>query len=153
VPRAERRVLILRAGVGPARTHSRTEVARITHQRRARVIRLERRGLRRLRALGRAGACQDVAATSAAAPVPTGSALPPGGPPAGRGGVLAEHHSSDSKGGGSEEGQSSLPGAQLSIGRPSGTPGGSSFDLALVLAPLAVLAFLLVITREIRRAS
>jgi hypothetical protein len=40
VPRAERRVLTLRAGVGAAPTRSRTEVARITHLRRARVITL-----------------------------------------------------------------------------------------------------------------
>ena len=59
VPRAERRVLTLRAGVGAARTHSRTEVARITHLRRTRVITLERRGLRHLHALGRTGACQE----------------------------------------------------------------------------------------------
>ena len=45
------------------------------------------------------------------------------------------------------------PTAQLSISRPPATPGGGSFDLALVLAPLAVLAFLLVVTREVRRAG
>jgi hypothetical protein len=150
VPRAERRVLSLRAGIGAARTHSRTEVARITHLRRARVIRLERRGLRRLHALARAGACQDTEATSAMAPAGTGTALPPGSTPGGRGAVLAEHHSSDSEDGGSE-GQRK-PNAELSISRPSGIPGGGSFDLALVLAPLAVLAFLLVMTREVRRA-
>jgi outer membrane biosynthesis protein TonB len=152
VPRAERRVLALRAGVGRARPHSRTEVAHITHLRRARVIRLERRGLRRLHALSRAGACQDAESSSAVAPAGTTSALPTGSPPAGRGGVLAEHHSSASKDGGAQ-GQRTPPTAQLSISRPPGTPGGSSFDLALVLAPLAVLAFLLVITREIRRTG
>jgi hypothetical protein len=150
VPRAERRVLTLRAGVGAARTHSRTEVARITHLRRARVIKLERRGLRRLHALGRAGACQDTAATSAIAPTGTGTALPPGSAPGGRGAVLAEHHANHSKNGGSQ-GQRK-PNAELSISRPSGIPGGGSFDLALVLAPLAVLAFLLVTMREVRRA-
>ena len=150
IPRAERRVLTLRAGVGAARTHSRTEVARITHLRRARVIKLERRGLRRLHALARAGACQDADATSAAVQAGTpGTALPPGGTPGGRGAVLAEHHSADSKDGGSR-GQQSKPNAELSISRPSGIPGDGSLDLALVLAPLAVLAFLLVVTREAR---
>ena len=152
VPRAERRVLALRAGVGRARPHSRTEVARITHLRRARVVRLERRGLRRLHALGRAGACQDAESGSAVPAPSTTSTLPTGSPPAGRSGVLAEHHSSASKDGGSH-GQRKPPTAELSISRPSGTPGGGSFDLALVIAPLAVLAFLLVITREVRRAS
>ena len=44
VPRSERRVLSLRAGVGRLRPHPRSEVARITHLRRARVVMLERRG-------------------------------------------------------------------------------------------------------------
>jgi hypothetical protein len=149
MPRAERRVLTLRAGVGAARTHSRTEVARIMHLRRARVIRLERRGLRRLGALGRAGACQDAQATFATAPAGTGAALPAGSPPSGRGAVLAEHHSRGSKAGGAQGHRK--PTAELAISRPAGIPGGDSFDLALVLAPLAVLAFLLVMTRELRR--
>lgn len=149
VPRAERRVLTLRAGVGAARTHSRTEVARITHLRRARVIKLELRGLRRLHALARAGACQDIEATSMAAATGTGTTLPPGSTPGGRGSVLAEHRSSDSKDGGSKAQRN--PEAELSISHPADLSGGGSFDLALVLAPLAVLAFLLVLTREIRR--
>jgi hypothetical protein len=151
VPRAERRVLMLRAGVGTAKTHSRTEVARITHLRRARVITLERRGLRRLHALGRAGACQDTQATSATATAGDGGALPPGSTPSGRGAVLAEHHSSDGKSGGSQG--HAKPSAELSISRPLRIPGegGGSFDLALVLAPLAVFTFVLVTMREVRR--
>ena len=158
VPRSERRVLALRAGVGRARPHSRTEVARITHLKRKRVVTLERRGLRRLRALARAGVCGGAGGSSTAAAMPpgTGTALPPGGGPSGdRGAVRAEHHSSaPSKdgAGGEAEGERKRPTAELSISRPL-PPGGDSFDLALVLAPLAVLAFLLVITREIRRAG
>jgi hypothetical protein len=158
VPRSERRVLALRAGVGTARPHSRTEVARITHLKRKRVVTLERRGLRRLRALARAGACAPAGGSSATAAMApgTGTALPPAGGASGdRGVVLAEHHSSaPSKDGASAEGESERkrPTAELSISRPL-APGGDSFDLALVLAPLAVLAFLLVITREIRRAG
>ena len=88
----------------------------------------------------------------------TGTALPPAGGASGdRGAVLAEHHSSapSKDGAGAEgegEGERKRPTAELSISRPS-APGGDSFDLALVLAPLAILAFLLVITREIRRAG
>jgi DNA-binding CsgD family transcriptional regulator len=156
VPRSERRVLGLRAGVGRLRPHTRTEVARIAHIKRARVITLERRGLRRLRALNRAGACQDAGATTTTAVTAapgTGTLIPPAGTSGDRGAVLAEHHSSaDSKGSGA---QGKPERAELSISRPapSGPGGGGSFDLALVLAPLAVLAFLLVITREVRRAG
>jgi hypothetical protein len=154
VPRSERRVLSLRAGVGRLRPHTRSEVARITHLRRARVITLERRGLRRLRALNRAGACQDAAApaTAVTAAPGTGTALPPAGGAGQRGAVLAEHHSSVASRDGDSQGKPEQ--AELSISRPStGGPRGGSFDLALVLGPLALLAFLLVITREVRRTS
>jgi hypothetical protein len=155
VPRSERRVLSLRAGVGRLRAHTRSEVARITHLRRARVIELERRGLRRLRALNRAGACQEGgAATTAMTVAPgtgTGTPAPPAGTSGDRSAVLAEHHSGASQDSGT---QGKPERAELSISRPSTSgPGGSSFDLALVLGPLAFLAFLLVITREVRRAG
>jgi hypothetical protein len=65
--------------------------------------------------------------------------------------VLAEHRSSRESENGGAQGHRP-PTAELSISRPS-APGDDSFDLALVLAPLAVLAFLLVITREVRRAG
>jgi hypothetical protein len=155
VPRSERRVLSLRAGVGRLRAHTRGEVARITHLRRARVIKLERRGLRRLRALNRAGVCQDAgAATTAMTVAPgtgTGTPAPPAGTSGDRSAVLAEHHSGASKDSGS---QGKPERAELSITRPSTSgPRGSSFDVALVLGPLALLAFLLVITREVRRTG
>ena len=154
VPRSERRVLSLRAGVGRLRPHTRSEVARITHLRRARVVKLERRGLRRLRALDRAGACQDAgASTTAMTAAPgTGTPLPPAGTSGQRGAVLAEHHSSAASKDSGSQGKPER--AELSISRPAtGVPGGSSFDLALVLGPLAFLAFLLVITREVRRTG
>ena len=136
VPRAERRVLTLRAGVGAARTHSRTEVARITHLRRTRVITLERRGLRRLHALGRAGACQD-----ADADVRGGAGGRPArrclraSTPGGRGAVLAEHHSSDSKDGGAH-GHSASPTPSSRSAVPRASPATAGFDLTLVFAPL-----------------
>jgi hypothetical protein len=100
----ERRVLALRAGVGEQRPHSRAAVARITGWPRSRVLRLERQGLRRLRALGTcstvagaglsapaggAGGPRQLAATVAAA----GTAPAPQSPPK----VLGEHRSGGSK--------------------------------------------------------
>ena len=78
--------------------------------------------------------------------------MPPASGSGQRSAVLAEHHSSaTSKDSGS---QGKPERAELSISRPSTSgPGGSSFDLALVLGPLAFLAFLLVITREVRRTG
>ena len=148
-------MLSLRAGVGRLRPHTRSEVARITHLRRARVIKLERRGLSRLRALNRAGARQDADAptTTAVTAAPgTGTPVPPAGGSGQRSGVLAEHHSSASSKDGGSQGKPER--AELSISRPATSgPAGTSFDLALVLGPLAFLAFLLVITREVRRTS
>lgn len=152
VPRSERRVLSLRAGVGRLRPHTRSEVARITHLRRARVITLERRGLSRLRALNRAGACPDAdTPTTAMTAVPgTGTPVAPASGSGGRSAVRAEHHSSAASKHSGSQGKPER--AELSISRPSTSgPSGSAFDLALILGPLAFLAFLLVITREIRR--
>src|SRR5262249_59473892 len=88
VPRSERRVVTLRAGVGIGHTRSRADVARITGLRRARVTSLEHRGLRRLRALERAGACAPAATSSTVAPG-TMATLPVSGgsPPAQQGGA------------------------------------------------------------------
>jgi hypothetical protein len=155
VPRAERRVLTLRAGIGIARTRSRAEVARITGLHRARVARLERRGLRQLRALGRAGGCavSSGGAETAFAGVPAGGSTHSGGP-AGRGGVLAERGSDASPTPTSHEAESaSRPKANLPIARPELGGAGDEFDLAIVFIPLAVLAFVLVMIREARRTS
>jgi hypothetical protein len=156
VPRSERRVLTLRAGVGIAHTRSRAQVARITGLRRARVAVLERRGLRHLRALGRDGACAiptGAAQTTIAAPAVGG---PPaaGGQPAGRGGVLAEHKSGDDsrdKGSGASSEQSAV----LPIARPESAPGGGGtpMDLTIIIVPIALATFALVLFRELRRQS
>ncbi|MEA2132666.1 MAG: hypothetical protein QOC68_575 [Solirubrobacteraceae bacterium] len=58
LPRAERRVLTLRAGLGRERPHTRRRVAQILRVSTRRVSRLERRGVRRLRGLERAGHCK-----------------------------------------------------------------------------------------------
>lgn len=151
IPRSERRVLTLRAGVGSSRAHSRTEVARITHLRRARVITLERRGLRRLHTLGRTGTCEDAQTASAAAPVATAATPPTGSAPDGRGAVPAEHQVSDSKAAGAQAHHK--PTAELAISRPAIAPGTSGFDLTLVFAALGLLAFVFVVTREVKRTD
>jgi hypothetical protein len=155
VPRAERRVLVLRAGIGIARTRSRAEVARMTGLQRARVARLERRGLRQLRALGRAGACavSSGGAESAFAGAPLAGSTRSGGP-AGRGGVLAERGADINRTPTTEqEAQStSRPTANLPIARPD-ISSRDDFDLAIVFIPLAVLAFVLVMIREARRTT
>jgi hypothetical protein len=156
VPRAERRVLVLRAGIGIARTRSRAQVARITGLRRTSVARLERRGLRRLRALARTGACAALAPAAI-------SALPVSGPPPGGGGlvprgqVLPEHRSGTSPSGPRTGGKNAHQSTELPLARPGGArapqPGGSSFDLAFVYVPLALLVFALLLAREVRRTG
>jgi hypothetical protein len=152
VPRAERRVLTLRAGVGVARAHSRSEVARITHLRRARVVTLERRGLRRLHALDRAGACQDARqATPSGAPASTAVTPPPGSAAAGPGALPVGQHAGDSNTGAAQGHRT--PTAELSVGRPPSNLGSGGSDLTIVLASLAVFAFVLAVTREVKRAA
>jgi hypothetical protein len=151
VPRAERRVLVLRAGVGIAHTRSRARVARITGLRRARVVLLERRGLRHLRALGRAGACAAPdggnPAVRARAPV---AASPERGGPTGRGGVRAQRESATSRPARSAHSGSSKE-AELPLGRPALSNGGPSIDFLLVLIPLALIATAVGLAVEIRR--
>ena len=72
--RLERRVLVLRAGIGAGPARSRARVARRLDVNVRRVARTERRGLRALHGLARAGRCgaADAADGQAAAGVPTG---------------------------------------------------------------------------------
>ena len=67
---AERRVLVLRSGLGPRPARSRARVARALGVSARRVARLERRGLRRLRGLARDGC----GGATAPAPATTGYA-------------------------------------------------------------------------------
>ena len=57
LPALERRVLVLRSGLGPRHPRSRARVGRALELSDRRVARLERRGLRRLRGLARGGRC------------------------------------------------------------------------------------------------
>jgi hypothetical protein len=158
VPRLERRVLVLRAGVGIAHTRSRAQVARITGLRRARVARLERRGLRKLRALARSGACPIATGadhTTILAP-PTFSGPPAsGGQTAGRGEVLAEHKSGGDQPGKRPSGANSEQSAALPIARPQSGPGGggSPMDLTIIIVPVALATFAFVLFRELRRQT
>jgi Sigma-70, region 4 len=70
---AQRRVLVLRAGVGEASPRTRQGVARALDIRVQRVRRIERRGLRRARELDRADACGAAVAGGAAPVISTGS--------------------------------------------------------------------------------
>jgi hypothetical protein len=76
LPQGERRVLLLRAGVGRRPVLSRAQVGERLHASVRRVARLERRGLRRLRTLDRNEGC-------GAAPIPHGAgfAARSAGPP------------------------------------------------------------------------
>jgi hypothetical protein len=97
LPRAERRVLLLRAGIGIGHVRTRRQVARIAHMRPSTVARLERRGLEQLRVLGRSGGC---ATSGNPSPLAAGMAAAGGTPSSGavagnpdRTDVLAEHRS------------------------------------------------------------
>ena len=72
--RRGRRVLVLRAGIGPLPALSRRAVAERLDAGVGRVARSERRALRELRGAARAGRCGGAADTAIVAPAPAGSA-------------------------------------------------------------------------------
>jgi hypothetical protein len=78
--RGQRAVLVRRAGVGPLRPRSRYVVAHRLDMRPSRVARLERSGMRRLRAASQNGCGGEAAAVApAGAPAFPGSPSPPAG--------------------------------------------------------------------------
>jgi hypothetical protein len=97
----ERKVLLLRAGLGAKRTSTRRRVARLLDLKAQRVRRVELSGLRRLRALGRNGSCGGVrpagggASVPAAVPVLWTNPTAGLGLPLGRSEVKGEQDSSD----------------------------------------------------------
>jgi hypothetical protein len=147
LPREQRRVLVLRAGVGPRPGLSRSQVARRLGLGVAQTRRIERRALRRLGALDGAGRCvagggavtSGALLASAAFGLSNGSVSRPadGGRP--RGGVEGV---SDS--GGRDDGGSAL-GAAL----PSPLGRGSDWTLLLLLTVAALVVLLM--RRELRR--
>jgi len=145
----QRRVLVLRTGLGSARPHSRRGVARLLDLRVQRVARIERRGVREARHLSRAGAC------SGAATPNTPTALAAGGSSAGgdggggglvpepdKGRVAGESAVSDSStGSGDARGESAtqLP-PPLSGGGSGRDAGGVSLAIGITLILLALVA-------------
>jgi hypothetical protein len=148
-------VLVLRAGLEIGHVRSRREVARLTHLRTARVARLERRGLRQLRTLGRQGLCSTVrreppdpgAATAAAI-----TSMPPAGgsqgstPATATPHILAEHPSGGAR-------PKPKPTGAAETGPPSigpGSGGGSGYDLSYPLLALTLALFAVAVIRELR---
>jgi hypothetical protein len=144
----QRRVLVLRAGVGARAPRSRRRVASRLHVTVRRVARVERAGMRRLRTLQRTNSCAaapagtaGVVARGGLAPV-SGSGTGPGTPaapthaPSG-GGSSSEGNSSDGgPGGGSRQGI----GGQFATSPPGplgSDDGGPSPVIPIVLAALA----------------
>ena len=156
-------MLVLRAGIGRARPHSRRAVARRLDLRVRRVRRLERRGLHTARALARQGACTGGSSGGGAT---SGTALASGGggalippPPVPErvgGGAQANGGggSSSGDGSGSSSGDSSgsssgdvLGESQTQLPPPIDTgpghrvdPGGLSLGIGIGLILLALLA-------------
>jgi hypothetical protein len=152
LPKAQKRVLLLRAGVGIDHPRTRAEVSRMTGMSIKRIRRLEHRGLRELRSLGAGGHCGRVAAT--------GLGLVPGGPVA----MLPTAAPAASPAGAAVGAHSEVLGQHKSGGStfasPVATPvlhfldrvrGGNALDLTMIIVPLALLAFLGLVVRETRR--
>jgi hypothetical protein len=156
VPRKERRVLELRAGVGSADTHSRAEVARLTGLRRSSVARLERRGLKRLRTLANGGTCAGatrVTPTTTATPTAAVGSTAPGANAGAdqHSGILTvhkTHHSADSKA--SDDHQSAI---EAAIERPVIQAMGHTLDLGPLLVAFALGGLLYFVVREVRRTA
>jgi hypothetical protein len=149
--RLERRVLVLRAGVGAGPPRTRSRVARRLDLSTRRVTRLEHRGVHRLRSLAGAGRCGAAALSGAArvadgAPiatvVPGLKALLEAGPPADRTEVKAKRQSSGGQGPG--EAATDIKEQWLAA------PAGVSILLTLLLIA-SCLGFLAVTARAVRR--
>ena len=149
LPRAERRVLSLRAGVGIDHVRSRAEVVRITGLKRTRVVAIERSGMKRLSTLARAGRCAS-ASGSPATSVDGTSAPAPRRPSASaqlrRSPRIAVHHEREAS-------REPAPRPQPSSGdsRPLlGTPDDAR-DLAPIVLAVALAAVLFALIRQARK--
>jgi hypothetical protein len=155
MPRSERRVLELRAGVGLPRTRTRAEVARLTGLRRTRVARLERRGLKRLNALAKAGTCASASSTGAfPAAAGNGAAAPAADPKhpssADKGPAIGVLGAPESEGATKSKGSSAV---ETAIKRPIIHGLGTTLDLGPLLLAFALGGLLYVVSREIRRSA
>lgn len=142
LPATERKVLELRAGLGLDRPRTRKRVAELTHLSLEQVRRLERSGLRHLRSLGNGG-CGVAPSTTAIAFAP---ALPTLGADLSGGEVQVL---------GERTAGGNAPSADDAASRqpqePMAGSGEAMPDLALLLIPIVVLAFLVFAAKEIRR--
>jgi hypothetical protein len=156
LPKSQKRVLMLRAGVGTDHPRTRAQVRRLTGMSIKRIRRLEHRGLRKLRHLGAGGHCGRVETTglgmTLGGPVSMVPIVAPAATPAGaavgapHSEVLGEHASG---------GPSSFtsPAAMPVLHFLDRVRGGSALDLTMLIVPLALLAFLALVFREARRGS
>jgi hypothetical protein len=147
VPSSERRVLSLRAGIGAAQTRTRAQVARITGLSSRRVAKLERRGLKRLRGLGRSGHCSPAASTESAGALAgqTVPGLPGAGP---QSAVLGERDTPQKP----TAAATKKPTArQVAVDHPLIDLGSAPVDFAPLVVALGLGALLLAVLRETRR--
>jgi hypothetical protein len=147
LPTRQRRVLVLRAGLGAARPHSRHGVARALDITVRRVGRLERSGLRQARELSRASACGVTDSTSSGSTAGTTLITTPGGDPAAGGGAPdpaakgSEAPSARKPGTGDQGGVRGESDTRVTPIPPGDGPsGGIALALAIVLIVLAGLA-------------
>ena len=152
MPRGERRVLTLRAGVGLAHPRSRAQVQRITGLRRTRVVALERSGLQRLRSLAQTGGCGQapsaapgglapVTGVSGARGIPDGASIP-------RISVLGARESS-----GAVTPSAPPPASSPDPERPLLHAPDSAVDLTPVLLFVLLAGLVFAVVREARRSA
>jgi hypothetical protein len=153
----QRRVLTLRAGVGPGPPRSRGRVAKRLNITERRVVRLERTGLRRLRTLAKGGGCAVPAQTQPGSQTSTAGAVAPlaaaaistpssggnDGGSSGSGGERGKGGGSDS--GGRRGGATDTPNDAPDIGGVAGAsqsnpPGSVNLTIPLLLLFLGLAA-------------
>jgi hypothetical protein len=151
IGRLQRRVLVLRAGVGAARPHSRRAVAGRLDTTVGRVARVERRGLRALRRSARAGRCGEPV-TLVAAVVPSSGAQAASGTAAPVADRAPDGRAGAPVSGVREEFRTSAPpdepGTILSVPGDAGEP-----PVLLLVAAAFLAGFAVVWARERRRLS
>jgi hypothetical protein len=157
LPPLERRVLVLRAALGRSEPRSRVRVAALTATSVGRVARAERRGLHRLRALGRRGGCAVLAPATlvyadagyAQTPLPAlpGLGAPAPSAPTPHSGVKSEHASGRVA---RAPAAAALPLVE-SAPVPRQIRHGGGAGLTVVIVPLVLLGFLAYAVRAERR--
>jgi hypothetical protein len=149
---AERRVLILRAGVGSRAALSRPQVARRLGLGVAQTRRIERRGLRRLDALAGAGRCGVGAGAGAGGGAVLLAAWPGGGSlttGSALGGAVAGGAADPARPAGRVEGVSESGGPSHS--GPGLPPFGQGRDFTLLIGLALLVALALLVRRELLR--